>query len=403
MDEKKTTCKVSVLCAAYNHEDYLRQTLDSFLAQKTDFPFEVLINDDASTDTTADIIREYAEKHPDIIRPFYQEENLYSRRINLYDTVFFPAARGEYIALCEGDDYWNDPEKLQLQVNWLDIHPDYSACVHNSIGCFEDQPDKVLFAQDGDRDIPFEQVIQGMSHAYHTSSILARREFILDPPDYRNVAYEQGYFTDYAVAGYPWYRFIFQSLLGAEGEEPGTDWEKMAPTDIYPVLSGASIVSQAGDRRPVFTGETTVLFDGKYLPPKHSPFTPVVVFAILLALTLLLTATGRPKPLVKAFDIALLVAQTLLGLFFTGLLLFSSASWMPGNTMPVVFNPLPVVLWALFRKKSWFRRVWVTFAVVLAAMIVATPFVPQLQWAHALLFATFLVRVIAHVIPNPSK
>ena len=199
MDEKKTTCKVSVLCAAYNHEEYLRQTLDSFLAQKTDFPFEVLINDDASTDTTADIIREYAEKHPDIIRPFYQEENLYSRRINLYDTVFFPAARGEYIALCEGDDYWNDPEKLQLQVNWLDIHPDYSACVHNSIGCFEDQPDKVLFAQDGDRDIPFEQVIQGMSHAYHTSSILARREFILDPPDYRNVAYEQGYFTDYAV------------------------------------------------------------------------------------------------------------------------------------------------------------------------------------------------------------
>ncbi|MBR4552005.1 MAG: hypothetical protein IKO13_06920, partial [Oscillospiraceae bacterium] len=93
----------------------------------------------------------------------------------------------------------NDPGKLQRQADWLDAHPDYSACVHNSIGKFSDQPDRVLFAQDGDRDIPFEQVIKGMSHAYHTSSILARREFILNPPDYRNVAYEKGYFTDYAI------------------------------------------------------------------------------------------------------------------------------------------------------------------------------------------------------------
>ena len=197
--EEKITCKVSVLCATYNHEEYLRQTLDSFLNQKTDFPFEVLVNDDASTDNTGDIIREYAAKYPEVIRPFYQKENLYSRRINLYDVVFFPACRGEYIAVCEGDDYWNDPEKLQLQVDWLDAHPEYSACVHNSIGRFTDQPDKVLFAQDGDRDIPFEQVVQGMSHAYHTSSILARREFILNPPDYRDVAYHQGYFTDYAI------------------------------------------------------------------------------------------------------------------------------------------------------------------------------------------------------------
>ena len=69
-------CKVSVLCATFNHEDYLRTTLDGFLAQKTDFPYEVLVCDDASTDSTADILREYAEKHPDIIRPFYQKENL---------------------------------------------------------------------------------------------------------------------------------------------------------------------------------------------------------------------------------------------------------------------------------------------------------------------------------------
>ena len=197
--ENKSDCRVSVLCATYNHEDYLRTTLDSFLAQKTDFPFEVLVNDDASTDSTAEILREYAAKYPGIIRPFYQTENLYSRRINLYDVVLFPEVRGKYIALCEGDDYWNDPEKLQRQVDWLETHPEYSACVHNTIGRFENEEDRVLFDQTGDRDIPFSQVVRGMSHAYHTSSILARREFILNPPDYRNVAYEQGYFTDYAI------------------------------------------------------------------------------------------------------------------------------------------------------------------------------------------------------------
>ena len=94
MNEQKA-CRVSILCAAYNHEDFLRQTLESFLSQKTDFPYEVLVNDDASTDSTAEIIRGYAKQYPDIIRPFYQKENLYSRRINLYDEVFFPAVRGE--------------------------------------------------------------------------------------------------------------------------------------------------------------------------------------------------------------------------------------------------------------------------------------------------------------------
>ena len=74
--ENSAACRVSVLCATYNHEEYLRHTLDSFLAQETDFPFEVLVNDDASTDGTAAILREYAEKYPDIIRPFYQKENL---------------------------------------------------------------------------------------------------------------------------------------------------------------------------------------------------------------------------------------------------------------------------------------------------------------------------------------
>ena len=196
----QTACKVSVVCTAYNHEPYIRQTLEGFVSQETDFPFEVLINDDASTDGTADVIREYAEKYPEIIRPFLQEKNLYSQGINMYDAVLYPAARGEYIAACEGDDCWTDPHKLQLQVDFLETHPDYSACVHNSTGQVmgSGEAPHPLFAQTGDRDIPFEQVLQGMSFAFHTSSILARREWILNPPDFRDLAFGYG-FTDYAV------------------------------------------------------------------------------------------------------------------------------------------------------------------------------------------------------------
>ena len=194
-------CKVSVVCTAYNHEAYIRETLESFVSQETDFPFEVLVNDDASTDATAAIIREYAEKYPKVVRPFYQEKNLFSQGINIYDAVLYPAARGDYIAACEGDDFWTDRKKLQRQADFLDSHPDYSACVHNTLAAQtgEKREPQPLFPREGDRDLPFEQVLPGMSHAYHTSSLMARREFLLDPPDFRAVACSYG-FSDYAVA-----------------------------------------------------------------------------------------------------------------------------------------------------------------------------------------------------------
>lgn len=191
---------VSVVCTAYNHGPYIREALESFVNQKTDFEYEVLVNDDCSTDDTADIIREFAEKYPERIIPFIQEKNLYSQGINIYNHVFYPVARGKYIALCEGDDYWTDPMKLQLQVDFLESHPEYTACVHNTMihYCDASQPDRPYVPAEGDRDIPFEQVIQGMGVSYHTSSIIARRENIIDTTDYRDVAYRHG-FTDYAI------------------------------------------------------------------------------------------------------------------------------------------------------------------------------------------------------------
>lgn len=122
--------KLSVLCITYNHEPFIRQCLDGFVMQKTNFPFQVLIHDDASTDGTADIIREYAKKYPDIIKPVLQKQNQFSRGINVDKAFNWPRINGEYVALCEGDDYWTDPNKLQKQVDFLDAHPDYSVCFH---------------------------------------------------------------------------------------------------------------------------------------------------------------------------------------------------------------------------------------------------------------------------------
>ena len=197
MDNRE--CKVSILCAAYNHEAYIRDALESFVSQKTDFAFEVLVNDDASADGTAAIIREYAEKYPDIIRPFYQPVNLYSLKKNVYEEFFIPKARGKYLAFCEGDDYWTDPCKLQLQADFLDSHPTYSACVHNSVKHFCDgsAPDAPFIAPGLDRDLSFADVVQGMSHAYHTSSLLGRKDILSRHPDFYHISFR------YGVGDYP--------------------------------------------------------------------------------------------------------------------------------------------------------------------------------------------------------
>ena len=198
----KDSCMVSVFCTAYNHKPYIAQALDSFISQKTSFPFEVIVTDDASNDGTTEIISEYAEKYPDIIRFFHQDTNRFSKGINLYEEVMYPNARGKYVAYCEGDDYWCDENKLQQQVEFLDAHPDYSACVHNSFYryCNSDKADELVIESVGDHDVPFTTVIKGMSHCFHTSSILGKAELLCNPPDFQKVAFKEAGFTDYALS-----------------------------------------------------------------------------------------------------------------------------------------------------------------------------------------------------------
>lgn len=116
---------VSIHCIAYNQGKYIKETLDGFIAQKTNFRFEAIVHDDASTDNTADIIREYAQKYPSIIKPIFETENQYSKGDGSLSKIMYSHIRGKYVAYCEGDDYWIDPLKLQKQVDFLEKNPDF--------------------------------------------------------------------------------------------------------------------------------------------------------------------------------------------------------------------------------------------------------------------------------------
>lgn len=120
-----------VRCITYNHGAYIKNALDGFIMQHTHFPFIVIVHDDASTDETTYILKEYANKYPDIIFPIIEPENLYSKQNGAISRIINAACyatRAKYIAMCEGDDYWIDPYKLQKQVDFLESHPDYGMC-----------------------------------------------------------------------------------------------------------------------------------------------------------------------------------------------------------------------------------------------------------------------------------
>lgn len=177
--------KVSVSCITYNHEKYIEQAIQSFLMQKTDFKYEILIHDDASTDSTADIIKKYQQEYPDIIKPVLQSENQYSRGVkHISYTYNFNRAKGKYIALCEGDDYWTDKYKLQKQVDYMESDSECTLCTHsvkrvstesvNDIGLI--RPSKV------NRELDIREFILGGGMFIGTNSILFPKKIIDNLP-----------------------------------------------------------------------------------------------------------------------------------------------------------------------------------------------------------------------------
>lgn len=168
---------VSVICNAYNHEKYIAQTLDGFVMQKTDFPFEILVHDDASTDKTADVIREYEAKYPQLIKPVYQTENQYSKKRSVTREFQYPRVQGKYIAFCEGDDYWTDPHKLQKQVKVLEAHPEVDMCAHR-VAASRDEKIVRMYPSEKDAHFTAEQVILGGGEFVGTNTLMFRTSLL---------------------------------------------------------------------------------------------------------------------------------------------------------------------------------------------------------------------------------
>ena len=129
---------VSVICTTYNQEKYIEKALNSILNQKTSFKYEIIIHDDASTDNTEAIIKEYEKRYPDIIHAIYQKENQYSKGVLSDYKYIYPVAKGKYHAICEGDDYWTDDIKLEKQVQYMELHPECMLTAHSGDYCYED-------------------------------------------------------------------------------------------------------------------------------------------------------------------------------------------------------------------------------------------------------------------------
>lgn len=188
---------VSISCTAFNHENYIREAIESFLMQKTDFKFEILIHDDASTDRTAEIIKAYEKQYPDIIKPIYQTENQYSQGIAI-EKLNTERAKGRYIAICEGDDYWSDPSKLQKQVDFMEKHPECSLCVHG--GFVVNASDKKVLQYNrpskSNKYFTVEEIIEGGGGLFITNSMFFRTEYSNFKPRF----YEIASVSDYPLA-----------------------------------------------------------------------------------------------------------------------------------------------------------------------------------------------------------
>ncbi len=174
---------VSICCVTYNHESYISSALDGFLMQETTFPFEILIRDDCSTDNTAEIIQKYVKKYPAIIKPIFEKENQFSKGIRPMP-ILYKKAVGRYVALCEGDDYWTDPLKLQKQINLLTKYPESSMSIaytdvyknENNTLIYQD-----TFTGNGKTLQYFEDIV---TKYFHTSTYVLETQRILKILDY---------------------------------------------------------------------------------------------------------------------------------------------------------------------------------------------------------------------------
>lgn len=182
---KKNDILLSVCMVSYNQEQYVREALDSVLMQKVNFPIEIIISDDCSKDATPQILQEYATAHPDVVKPILGKQNVgypNNQRRSL------EAAQGKYIALCDSDDYWTDPYKLQKQVDYMESHPECAICFHNVMHVYDGHPEarSLLNPLYFPSDLTIEDVIM-RKWFLPTNSEIFRREYLSFPDWYDSV------------------------------------------------------------------------------------------------------------------------------------------------------------------------------------------------------------------------
>lgn len=202
MKDNKKKPKVTVVCITYNQEKYIAQALDSFLMQKTSFPFEIVVHDDKSTDGTIKILESYQKKYPDIIRLVIEKENQFAKKTVDFIRKMYSDARGEYVAVCEGDDFWTDENKLQKQADFLDKNKDYAVCFH---------PVRVFYEDGAAQDSIFPEVSSGFTaqklvegNYIQTNSVMYRKQQSYEP------------LTDYLMP-LDWYYHLYHAQFGKIG------------------------------------------------------------------------------------------------------------------------------------------------------------------------------------------
>ena len=217
---------VSVLCIAYNQSKFIAQTLESLLRQKTDFKFEIIVHDDASTDGTDDIIRKYEELNPHAIRALYEDQNQYSKNGVQFLKDMYINSTGKYIAICEGDDYWTDEFKLQNQVDFLEKNLDCTLVFHPVNIITETGDDGGIFPSEK-TDFNFKRLL--IKNFIQTNSVLYRRLSYVDVPT--------------NVTPFDWYMHLYHAKSGGIGfidkvmaayrKHPNGFWWKMDVASIW--------------------------------------------------------------------------------------------------------------------------------------------------------------------------
>ncbi len=221
---------VSICTPTYNHERFIEEALKSFLMQKTSFPFEVIVRDDYSSDNTRKIIKQYAEKYPLIIKPVYEKENQYKKGIKPIPATC-KYAKGKYIAICEGDDYWIDENKLSIQIKLMQkfdvnisFHPAIKLCKWNKKKITGKRSHKTCI-------IPFKKVLLGGGSFMPTASIIVKRECFLSLPKWvKNFVHAEDYYLQ-VLFSYPKGALYINKIMSVYRRDTNTCWSARKDTN----------------------------------------------------------------------------------------------------------------------------------------------------------------------------